>query len=434
MDFLHEFFWIINLIVFVLFFTIILHCVLMNKKINKKLNESEGSYLLLLKNFPDSIIVHKEGLITFANYAAMELTGVNYVNELKEKSIFNFFALNDKISIRDSFIKLREGKLRSITHKHKLIRNDNAVIDVEVTSSALPVNGEYLVQSVIRNITDKKLLEKTLELDRLKTIFFSNISHELKTPINGILSTIQLSELLLNKKDISEYTHKLEYNFQIIKKNSYRMLKIINNIIDVAKIDTGYFDIYLKNADIVNIVEDITLSVAQIAAKHNLNMVFDTDVEEKIIACDPCAIERIMLNLLSNAIKFSGSKGNIAVNFFDRKDNIYISVKDTGIGIPQNKTIHVFNQFYRVDNSFTRKNEGSGTGLFIVKSLVEMHKGSISVNSNIGEGSEFIIKLPANILPIQDNLNTTYEKHKLKYMISNEKVNMELSDIYSLYG
>jgi len=411
MDFLHEFFWIINLIVFVLFFTIILHCVLMNKKINKKLNESEGSYLLLLKNFPDSIIVHKEGLITFANYAAMELTGVNYVNELKEKSIFNFFALNDKISIRDSFIKLREGKLRSITHKHKLIRNDNAVIDVEVTSSALPVNGEYLVQSVIRNITDKKLLEKTLELDRLKTIFFSNISHELKTPINGILSTIQLSELLLNKKDISEYTHKLEYNFQIIKKNSYRMLKIINNIIDVAKIDTGYFDIYLKNADIVNIVEDITLSVAQIAAKHNLNMVFDTDVEEKIIACDPCAIERIMLNLLSNAIKFSGSKGNI-----------------------ENKTIHVFNQFYRVDNSFTRKNEGSGTGLFIVKSLVEMHKGSISVNSNIGEGSEFIIKLPANILPIQDNLNTTYEKHKLKYMISNEKVNMELSDIYSLYG
>ncbi len=431
---MYKFFLIVNFIVFVLFFTVVLYYNSRNRKTKTALIESEERYLLLFKNFPDSIIIHRNGLIIFANHAALELTGVRYANDLEKKSIFNFFTLDDKIFIRDSLIQLREGNVRSVTHEHKLIRNDNAVIDVEVTSSAISLNGEYLVQSVLRNIKEKKLLNETLELDKLKSRFFSNISHELRTPINGMLSTIQLSEFVFENKNISEYIYKLKYNFQVIKKNCYRMLKIINNIVDVAKIDSGYFEIYLKNVDIVGIVEDITLSVAQVAANNQLNVVFDTDTEEKIIACDPSSIERIMLNLLSNAIKFSGPGGNIAVNFFDREDNIFISVKDTGIGIPHDKTVHVFNQFFQVDNSFSRKNEGSGIGLFLVKSLVEMHKGSVSVNSNIGEGSEFVIKLPSNILPKQDNLNTTCGSYKSQFLSSKEKVNMELSDIYSLYG
>jgi signal transduction histidine kinase len=150
-------------------------------------------------------------------------------------------------------------------------------------------------------------------------------------------------------------------------------------------------------------------------------------VEEKIIACDLDAIERIMLNLISNALKFTEPGGKIFVNIFDKEDRIIISVKDTGIGICQEKQGIIFERFVQGDKTITRKQQGSGIGLSLVKSLVKLHKGDISLKSKLGEGSEFIIELPVTLVEGSDK---EAKLKRMSYEDNIEKVQIEFSDIY----
>jgi len=187
----------------------------------------------------------------------------------------------------------------------------------------------------------------------------------------------------------------------------------------------------MTNCNIVEVVEEITLSVAQYINNNNINLIFDTDVEEKILACDPDKMERIMLNLLSNCLKFTNEGGSIFVNVFDGEEYITISVEDTGIGIPQEKIDIIFDRFRQVDKSFTRNYEGSGIGLSLVKSLLEMHGGIISVESKYGVGTKFIMKFPVKVW------NNSKEVDNVDNDIMNncvEKIKIEFSDIYKQFA
>ena len=212
-----------------------------------------------------------------------------------------------------------------------------------------------------------------------------------------------------------------------MKQNCYRLLRLINNFIDTSKIDSGYFHVQLQNIDIINVVESIVLSVADYIESKGISIIFDTEVEEKIISCDPNIIERVILNLLSNAIKFTPSGGSIKVNIYYRNDSILISVKDTGIGIPIEKQEAIFEKFVQVDKSLSRNREGSGIGLSLVKSLVELHHGTITLVSKPNEGSEFIIRFPAEPLTDPNASVDDYNLDENKVEI----IKMEFSDIYS---
>ncbi|EET87802.1 histidine kinase, partial [Clostridium carboxidivorans P7] len=281
-----------------------------------------------------------------------------------------------------------------------------------------------------KTISEKEqIIYKTRELEKLRTEFFANISHELKTPLNIILGTIQLNKMIIENGENPINREKLINNINMEKQNCFRLLRLINNLIDSTEIDSKFIELNMVNCNIVNLVEEITQSVAKYI-NNNISITFDTDLEEKIIACDLDKVGRIILNLLSNSVKFTEPGGSIFVNIIDDKDYITITVKDTGIGIPQNKLNTIFDRFRQVDKSFTRKNEGSGIGLSIVKSLVEMHKGSIFVESKYGIGTKFTIKLPAKVLS-----NGNIEENRiLNNTISNydEKVRIEFSDIYKL--
>jgi PAS domain S-box-containing protein len=270
---------------------------------------------------------------------------------------------------------------------------------------------------------DKKLLTQIQEVDKLRTEFFANISHELRTPLNIILSALQLINPFNNLKLSKEKSYKY---LNSVRQNSFRLLRLINNLIDLTKMDAGYFEIHPSNHNIINIIEDITLSVAQYAENKNITLTFDTDIEEKTMACDPEKIERIMLNLISNSIKFTEPGGNIFINIWDKKSHIVISVKDTGIGIPKNNLDVIFERFRQVHKNSSENNEGSGIGLSLVKSLVEMHGGHISVNSTFGKGSEFIIKLPVTT----KSHNTTSINQSELSESHVQKINIEFSDIY----
>lgn len=182
----------------------------------------------------------------------------------------------------------------------------------------------------------------------------------------------------------------------------------------------------LHNHNIVSIVEDITLSVGEYVKSRGVNLIFDTDVEEKYMAVDDDKIERIMLNLLSNAVKFTNKDDEILVTVEDNDDFVIISVKDTGVGIPEDKLKMIFDRFAQVDKTLTRNREGSGIGLSLVKTLTEMHGGNIKVNSKLEEGSEFIIELPVTLVEENEEVSITqYNDSKV------DKVLIEFSDIYS---
>ncbi|AOY74521.1 hypothetical protein BJL90_00265 [Clostridium formicaceticum] len=170
----------------------------------------------------------------------------------------------------------------------------------------------------------------------LKLSFFSNVSHELKTPLNIILGTVQLLNTIHQEQEplSCQHYHSVEKYIYMLKQNCYRLLRLIDNLIDITRIDTGFLKVNLKNQNIVSVIEDITLSVSEYIKDRGLNLIFDTEIEEKILACDSDKIERIMLNLLSNAIKFTNPNGLIKVHLYDGVDYIKITVKDNGVGIP----------------------------------------------------------------------------------------------------
>jgi signal transduction histidine kinase len=197
---------------------------------------------------------------------------------------------------------------------------------------------------------------------------------------------------------------------------------------DITKIDSGYKKLSLKNHNIVEVVEDITLSTAEYVQAMSRTIIFDTDTEEKIIAFDDECMERIILNLISNATKFTKPGDTIEVNIYDKEDHIIISVKDNGIGIPEEKQAEIFERFNQIDSLMSRRHEGSGIGLCLVKSLVEMHDGKISVKSKCNQGTEFIVNLPAKVISDDDNVDSDKD-YVCKTNI--EKIQIEFSDIYT---
>lgn len=307
----------------------------------------------------------------------------------------------------------------------------NAIIAILCSYIASCINYSALKSDFI---SKKIILEKQKELEannvklreyeKLRTDFFANISHELRTPLNIIYSSQQMMEnILLEKK---QNVGNINNYLKMMKQNSFRLIKLVNNLIDMTKIDATIYEIKPLNCDIVSLVENITMSTAEYIESKGISLTFDTEFEEKVISCDPEKIERIILNLLSNSIKFTHADGSIFVNIYMRDGKVNISVKDTGIGIPDEMKELIFDRFIQVDKSINRNREGSGIGLSLVKSLVEMHNGSISVNSVIGQGSEFIISLP----DVQTDKNCGENYFKCLEDQRVERINIEFSDIY----
>ncbi|GKX67072.1 PocR ligand-binding domain-containing protein [Inconstantimicrobium mannanitabidum] len=313
-------------------------------------------------------------------------------------------------------------------------RSDTTEFNIELNLRVTKIGEDERAIVAVRNVTERKQLElalehERLELEKLRTEFFANISHELRTPLNIILGSIQIGELMLEDEESIKHKEKVVKNLNIQKQNCFRLLRLINNLIDSTKLDAGYLDLNMVNCDIINVVEDITMSVAEYISNNNIKLIFDTDIEEKIIACDLDKIERILLNILSNCIKFTPDGGSISVNMYDGEEYVTIVIQDTGIGISDEKIGIIFDRFRQADRSFTRNHEGSGIGLSIVKSLVEMQGGTISAESKLGFGTKFIIKFPVRVLDNQENKeNTGIVKNTINSHV--ERIKIEFSDIY----
>lgn len=238
-----------------------------------------------------------------------------------------------------------------------------------------------------------QLFNKVLTLEKNKNNYFVNLSHEIRTPLN-VLSSVNQLIIGFSKKGNFISDEKLIYYMDIMDKNCSRLLSLINNLIDYEKIENNNYIMNKKDEDIVYLVEETVLEMRDYIEENGLELIFDTDIEEKVIRCDKVDIERCIANLVGNSVKFTPKGGLIEVTIQDLIDKVKIIVKDSGIGISEENQSIIFDRFNQIVDETSEQKGGSGLGLTITKQLVELHDGEIYVKSELGVGSEFVIILP----------------------------------------
>ena len=229
--------------------------------------------------------------------------------------------------------------------------------------------------------------EKLHEVDELKSRFFTNISHEFRTPLTLILGPAK--DVLDNTKET-----KTKQNIGLIRRNAGRLLGLVNQLLDLSKLEAGRMKLETREEDIIPLLKGLALSFSSLAERKKITLKFNS-IEEKVnIYLDRDKFEKIINNLLSNAFKFTPDGGKIDVTVEKMIKELEIRISDSGTGISKGNIDKIFDRFYQVDGSHIREQEGTGIGLALTKELVELHKGKIEVESEEGKGTTFIVKIP----------------------------------------
>ncbi|HEX2945085.1 MAG TPA: HAMP domain-containing sensor histidine kinase [Clostridia bacterium] len=273
----------------------------------------------------------------------------------------------------------------------------------------------------IKSLTDQ--LNTSAEAVERKSEFFSNMAHELKTPLSVILGAVQL----LGRKEGEQSESSFTKNLMIISCNCYRLLRLTNNLLDLNRIEAGYLSYKPVNCDLNQLISEIVQSVRPFASNRMLSLNYCGTNGPIFVAVDIEKMERIMLNLLSNAIKFTKPGGLVLVSVYVSGERACISVKDSGTGIPEESREMIFERYRQAGRDSAAENEGSGIGLSLVRSFVKLHQGNIRLSSEKDNGTEFIIDLPLKQLKSAD----VYESEELGASFE-EAAKIEFSTIHTV--
>ncbi|HOL91629.1 MAG TPA: HAMP domain-containing sensor histidine kinase, partial [Clostridiales bacterium] len=263
---------------------------------------------------------------------------------------------------------------------------------VVVLAAALAFVSLCLIKSNNNAKLLKKQFDSAIEANSRRTGFFSSMVHELKMPLSIILGAAQLIEM--KRKSERQDENGMEKHIAAIKCNCYRMMRLTGNLLDLARSEAGYLVLKPVNCDLCRLLEEIVRSVRPYAMKKQIGLVFRSAHDSIVAAVDIEKMERIMLNLLSNAIKFTDPGGSVIVSAYSADGRVFISVKDTGVGIPPDRQNDIFG-LYSQAGIHSAEKEGSGIGLYLVKAFAELHHGNVRLISEEGKGSEFIVDLPS---------------------------------------
>lgn len=377
------------------------------------------------------IIVNKENKILFSNNKILELL------QYSEEYLHNISLEDIVYSNKSNIIELIRIDKELVRFKAKVIEDD---FENEKCKYYILIFEEYrkrdfkAILDIANDVSEEIILKgekdeliNNMETDIIKDTFFSNMSHEFKTPLNVIIASVQIIDTYIEKEKL-EYddVDKIRKYISSIRKNSHRLLRLVNNIIDLTRIDIEDFELNMSKTNIVSVVEDLVQVSAKYIKEYGCDIEFDTSVEEGFIDADVEMIERVLLNLLSNCLKFTNEDGKI--NIMTDKDSyyVYIKVKDNGIGIEEENLDRIFNSFTQENKTLVREHEGAGIGLTISRKIVRLHGGDIEAKSEVGKGAEFIIKLPIKL----DSVLDKEQNNEIKSWDGIDQVNIEFSDIY----
>lgn len=382
------------------------------KSIEQALKESEEKYRLLVENSNETILVIKDESIKFCNSRAIELSG--YPKEvLYNSNIFDFIYPEDLDVVVEKYNARLKGKIIE-PYTFRIIDANNSIKYVEFNAILIDWDGEIATLNFLNDVTEKRkideernslakrLQEQTEELSiinaelkkisKLKDEFLANMSHELRTPLSAILS---ISEALKENVygDLNEKQHK---SVQSIEESGSHLLDLINDILDVSKLEMGKLDLEITPVSIESVCESSLRIVKQSAQKKHLHVSSTYDSSITIIQADNRRLKQILVNLLSNAVKFTPDDGYIGLEVVGDSEQqlVHFTVWDTGIGISPDSIPLLFKPFTQINNPLSKKQQGSGLGLVVAHNLAKLHGGSISVESKVNKGSRFTVSLP----------------------------------------
>ncbi len=370
------------------------------------------SLLMLKLNRPAESIKYAQEAIKYAktgnNADQLKYGYLNssYGNRAQRNFREAYFDLLKFGHLNDSLFGLKkEQQFQELQIKYESEKKDNAISNLmrekeiaDFRKKIYPIIGGLLLLIAIglfnwqrmRAKKNKELLEKEKEVDRVKTSFFANISHEFRTPLTLILSPIQT--MLESKPNPQQRDYLLTMN-----KSANRLLQLINQILDLSKLEAGQLKLELKSVDIIALLKGVTMSFQSLTESKNIRLHFVSNWNEKIVNCDADKLETVLINLVSNAVKNTDSGGSVTVEvvFSDDSKSFQIEVKDTGKGIEEEKIPFIFDRYFQGKANYSDlENPGTGIGLALTKQLIELQDGKIDVESEIGVGTRFTVQIP----------------------------------------
>jgi signal transduction histidine kinase len=226
-------------------------------------------------------------------------------------------------------------------------------------------------------------------LDRLKSQFFANVSHELRTPLTLILAPVEKL-----KSDAAHLGAPAQELLDVIENNALRLLRLVNDILGLIRLEEGRAALAKKPVDMGHFLEHTAASMKHLAALKGVNLDLQNPPNDLFVRADPDALEKIVSNVVANAIKFTPPGGRIDISAVSENKMVMVRISDTGIGIPAEQLPHIFDRFYQVDGSATRRHQGLGLGLALVRELITRHGGDVTATSDTGQGTTFILRIP----------------------------------------
>ena len=286
---------------------------------------------------------------------------------------------------------LQTGQLRIGSDQDCLVTEDGRLHPVDVSAAPICENAGNVVGIVVvlRDVTRER------EIEQMKKDFISSVSHELRTPLTSIMA---YTDTILSTPDLPEKSRR-EY-LSIVEEESKRLANLIESILEISRIESGGIQIIRQDVDVAAVIMRVLSALKPLADKRLIRLESDLPAEPVILKADEGKIESVISNLVNNAIKFTPENGTISISVRLQHDQLFISVADTGLGIPKESLPRIFDRFYRVYRPGV-KVPGTGLGLAIVKEYIEMHGGRIEVESEEGRGSNFTVILPLTAVPAE---------------------------------
>jgi PAS domain S-box-containing protein len=354
--------------------------------------KSEEKYRVLAETSADGVFTTDPlGRLTYVNPSLERIFGRRkshilatlFRNYLSEGSVYYF---------QQVFLDVRKQNKPMKNVELEVIHNDGYEIPIEVNIAPLEKDGTFAgLEGTVRDVTERKKIERELKKsEQLKTEFMNIAAHELKSPVTPIKGYL---ELIITDKDVNE---KIKNWARISYRNAERLLNLVNDILDVSRLDSDTMRFTMEKIDPVDLLRATADDMRLAMGKKNLKFVVSLPHTLPPILGDTQRLSQVMKNLLTNAIKFTDI-GSITIRAKKQGETIQIAVEDTGIGISKDELKKIFTKFYQAYTGPDRKNEGAGLGLFICKEIVKKHNGDISVKSDVGKGTTFTVSLP--ILP-----------------------------------
>jgi PAS domain S-box-containing protein len=330
----------------------------------------------------------------------IDALGVDSVEKMIGKTDYDFFPTEQAEYFRKCDFAVMQSEQPMLDIEEPQSQWEKG--DRTLLTSKVPLRDESgavigLLGSFV-DITDRKRMEQELEQAKraaeaaahAKSEFLTTVSHEFRTPLTLMLGPL---DLLLSSPE-EPLSPRLRLSLERIQRNARRLHRLVDDILDHQKIEAGKMDVEWEAVDLIQLGADLAADAQQVAERAGIELSIHADKELSAVPLDRRKFEKIMLNLLGNALKFTPSGGRIAVELSASKEHFELSVEDTGPGIPEEKRHLLFQRFQQVDTSATRKHEGTGIGLSLVKELSELMGGTVTVQSELGKGSRFFVRLP----------------------------------------